>query len=317
MATYKIPQDVEAEDKLLGPFTLKQFIFLIIVAVSLWLTILAARSTITMIFLPLTLTPALFFGFLVFLGIKNQSQPAEMYLAALVRYFLKPHKRIWSQDGYVETVQITAPKKEVHQYSNNLSHVEVKSRLNNLANLMDSRGWAAKDVRYQPNLVLPNQASQDDRLVSLSQLPQILEPTDIHPSDDVMDESSSPVAQHFDDMIKQNQNRYREEAVAHMNDPDYNPYPDMHQHRIEPYNTSSAAVQNEPAPTNQPEDNQPVDRGQGTANEQSPSQTAPAQPPINPAVAQLAQNDDLTVQTIASEANRLKSLDQGTEISLH
>ena len=30
MAVYKVPQDVEAEDKLLGPFSFKQFIFLLI-----------------------------------------------------------------------------------------------------------------------------------------------------------------------------------------------------------------------------------------------------------------------------------------------
>ena len=32
MATYKVIQDVEAEDKLLGPLTLKQFIFAVVTA---------------------------------------------------------------------------------------------------------------------------------------------------------------------------------------------------------------------------------------------------------------------------------------------
>ncbi len=31
MATYKVPQDVEAEDKLLGPFTFRQFIYLMVI----------------------------------------------------------------------------------------------------------------------------------------------------------------------------------------------------------------------------------------------------------------------------------------------
>ena len=34
MAVYKVAQDVEADDKLLGPFTARQFIYLIIVALS-------------------------------------------------------------------------------------------------------------------------------------------------------------------------------------------------------------------------------------------------------------------------------------------
>ena len=31
MAQYKVPQDVEAEDKLLGPFTFRQFVYLMII----------------------------------------------------------------------------------------------------------------------------------------------------------------------------------------------------------------------------------------------------------------------------------------------
>jgi hypothetical protein len=35
MATYKVPQDVEADDKLIGPFSFRQFIYLIIVALAI------------------------------------------------------------------------------------------------------------------------------------------------------------------------------------------------------------------------------------------------------------------------------------------
>jgi len=31
MATYKVPQDVEADDKLLGPFSFRQFVYLMLV----------------------------------------------------------------------------------------------------------------------------------------------------------------------------------------------------------------------------------------------------------------------------------------------
>ena len=34
MSTYKVPQDVEADDKLLGPFSFRQFVYLMIVAAS-------------------------------------------------------------------------------------------------------------------------------------------------------------------------------------------------------------------------------------------------------------------------------------------
>lgn len=31
MATYKVPQDVEADDKLIGPFSFRQFVYLMLV----------------------------------------------------------------------------------------------------------------------------------------------------------------------------------------------------------------------------------------------------------------------------------------------
>ena len=42
MAQYKVPQDVEAEDKLIGPFSFRQFIYLgVAVLTGSWLALLA------------------------------------------------------------------------------------------------------------------------------------------------------------------------------------------------------------------------------------------------------------------------------------
>lgn len=328
MATYKIPQDVEAEDHLLGPLTMRQFIYAIIVVLSGWLTVVVAQNIATMILLPVTLLPFLFFSFLIFLGIKNRSQPAESYLAAIVRFYFKPHKRIWSQDGVMETVKITVPKKEEHNYTDGLSRYEVKSRLNNLSNLMDSHGWSAKDVRYQPTLVTPQSNYEDDRLMSLSQITQTLDPVDVHDSDDIMDNYSNPVAQQFDSMIQAKQEEVLSDALKHMKDPNYNPYPTMHQQVIQPATSQQSSVASQKSidanqmnsttspqtavvsqQTQADDDQQPITRRQGTGDE---GQTAPS-----PAIIDLAHNDEFSVQTIANQADRLKSLESGDEISLH
>ena len=93
MSVYKVPQDVEAEDKLLGPFSFRQFIFLIIAVVSLGAAYILAR-----ILLPLGLIPvpiALFFGALALPLRKDQ--PMEVYLAAVISFMLKPKKRLWQR----------------------------------------------------------------------------------------------------------------------------------------------------------------------------------------------------------------------------
>ncbi len=43
MATYKVLQDIEAEDKLLGPLTLKQFIFAVVTLAFCGLAVLFAQ----------------------------------------------------------------------------------------------------------------------------------------------------------------------------------------------------------------------------------------------------------------------------------
>ena len=139
---YKVPQDVEAEDKLLGPFSFRQFIFLIIAVVSLGAAYILAR-----ILLPLGLIPvpiALFFGALALPLRKDQ--PMEVYLAAVISFMLKPKKRLWQPDGIEYLVEVTAPKTEEKTYGSGYDQAEVRRRLSYLANLVDSRGWSIRGV---------------------------------------------------------------------------------------------------------------------------------------------------------------------------
>ncbi|QWQ31435.1 PrgI family protein [Candidatus Minimicrobia vallesae] len=88
MSVYKVPQDVEAEDKLLGPFSFRQFVFLIIAVIGI-----AIAYGLSTILLPLAIIPVpmiLFFGALA-LPLKKD-QPMEVYLAAVISFMLKPKK---------------------------------------------------------------------------------------------------------------------------------------------------------------------------------------------------------------------------------
>ena len=142
MATYKVLQDIEAEDKLLGPLTLKQFIFAIITVVLIFVAFMLAKANI---FLAIPwLIPIAFFGFMA--SPIGRDQPNDVWLAARIRFLIKPRKRIWDQSGMTELVTITAPKKITRQLVDDMNASEVRSRLGALANTMDSRGWALKNV---------------------------------------------------------------------------------------------------------------------------------------------------------------------------
>src|SRR6266567_710266 len=107
MSTYKVIQDIEAEDKLVGPLTLRQFIYAGIAALSGYLGFLFASkgaAFMLAVFVPVTLIC----GFFAFPW--GRDQPTEIWALAKIRFALKPRKRIWDQSGTRDLVTITVPK---------------------------------------------------------------------------------------------------------------------------------------------------------------------------------------------------------------
>ena len=212
MATYKVPQDVEAEDKLLGPFTFKQFIFLIGFALSAFIMYQLGRVNF---FLTIPLIPVVaLFGLL---GLyRPKDQPIENKMLAYVNYYFKPHKRIWSRDGIVEHVHIRAPKFVQKNFTDNRSQAQVHSQLQQLAQIVDTRGWSTKRAEIQsPNNLASNGASSD-RLVQPSDLTRYnQDPIDIHDSDDVYSRGN-PVTDSFEELSEAASNQARQAALARM-----------------------------------------------------------------------------------------------------
>lgn len=196
MALYKVPQDVEAEDKLLGPFSFRQFIFLIITV-----AMLAMCYGLGVVMLPLAIIPlpiAIFFGTLA-LPLKKD-QPMEVYLAAIISFILKPKKRLWRPDGIEYLVEVIAPKVEEKTYGNNYNQEEVQRRLSYLANLVDSHGWSIRGVS-DPNAV---NSSVRQEVYNEAQL-----------ANDFLDENGT-TAQNINNLISQSENRRRQQMIQNM-----------------------------------------------------------------------------------------------------
>lgn len=140
MATYKVPQDVEAEDRLLGPFTFRQFIYLLIAAIAGALAAALFQIFPLLAILPL---PVIIFFLILALPLKKD-QPMETYLAAIVSFYMKPNKRFWRPGQGETTIQITAPKIVEKSRTRDLSEEEASHRLSFLSNLVDSEGYAIR-----------------------------------------------------------------------------------------------------------------------------------------------------------------------------
>jgi hypothetical protein len=218
MATYKVIQDVEAEDKLVGPLTLRQFIYAGIAALSAYLGFLfASKGAAFMlgVFIPITIIC----GFFAFPW--GRDQPTEIWALAKIRFLLKPRRRIWDQSGTKDLVTVTVPKAIDLPLTNGLNQDEVHSRLQALADTIDSRGWAIKNVNVNLSTPTFNQTpeSVSDRLVQASSLPQEVSNVDVSAADDILDESANPIAQHFYTMTTAADVANRERLIAQMQQP--------------------------------------------------------------------------------------------------
>lgn len=148
MAVYKVPQDVEADDKLIGPFSFRQFIYLIIVAISM-----AGAWGLSRLFIPLAIIPLPIIIFFAALALPlRKDQPMEAYLSAVVSfYFLKSRKRFWIPDGIDSFVTIIPPKDSEKVLTKELDEDEATRRLSYLADLVDTHGWAIRGAGSTPD----------------------------------------------------------------------------------------------------------------------------------------------------------------------
>lgn len=287
MATYKVPQDVEADDKLIGPFSFRQFIYLIIVGLAGALAWALSQVFIGLVIVPLPII--LLFGALALPLRKDQ--PMEIYLAALISFYLKPRKRLWDADGVDSLIEITAPKVVEERRTKDITQADAEQRFGYLANIVDSQGWAIRGVSGQTG---SNVLNNDVFLEAQS-------------AQDVLDQSNS-VAQSFDAMMDREAERVRQEAIERMRQPAPVPTPAPAQPVAPtPQNDGIPPVYN-PYPTDiQQSVVQPVDDPSHVYTPpvtQTPATTSDK--PLSADIMNLANNPDLSIETIAHEARRIQ-----------
>lgn len=161
MATYKVPQDVEAEDKLLGPFTFRQFIYLLVSAGGIAVIFGLFQIFPLLAIIPI---PVVLFFLILALPLKKD-QPMEVYLASIISFYLKPSIRLWMSGQKESTIKITAPKIIEKPRARNITEEEASTRLSFLSNLVDSEGYS---IRGNSNF-------NDDFITETNNVPDILD----------------------------------------------------------------------------------------------------------------------------------------------
>ena len=221
MAVYKVIQDIESEDKLLGPLTLKGFIYAAIAGLLAFINFrLLISSNLGLLrwpFILMFLLPMILFGVLA--SPLGREQPTEVWLLSRIQFLIRPRRRVWNQSGIRHLVTITAPKRVERHLTKEFNQIEVNSRLKALATTLDSRGWAVKNVNVNLSAgpgYLEDTRDGPDRLVSASSLPQDTQALDVHAADDILDEQNNPTAQKFKQLMEQAEDSRKEDVKARM-----------------------------------------------------------------------------------------------------
>jgi hypothetical protein len=212
MARHTVPQDVETADKLIGFLSLKQFIF---VLVGCGLLFIAYTFANVNILLGIPFLPFIFVAFVLGLY-QRHDQPVEVFLAAWLKFKLAPKSRVWNQEGYEEHVIVTAPKKEVIDYTKGMTGQDVANKLTGLGIKLDTKGWSTKGVLSQDSVDLGT--GESERLLSLSSIEEIkkkYEPqqrSGLQPISDIFDANNSPTASLVEVDVDKASIRTQEEA---------------------------------------------------------------------------------------------------------
>jgi len=314
MGTYKVPQNVEAEDKILGPLTMKQFIYAMIGIAYGLLTFAILHSLSLVLWAIIGLPPMLA---LLGLGLyQREDQPLEVFVVAIADFFVRPRQRLWQKEPISEVFRLEPPPPKPEEVLRDPR--QVRSQLAELADLVDTRGWSVK----QPELQEPDETpvvDLRDRIGSEVLTPPAIEPlSEVSEADDMLS-GQTVAAQGLNTLIENTVQSVRAEAMEKMHAKTAAPAasPAAPQAGGTPPAAKPAVGPVTASPSTPP-------ASQPTAVAAAASTAAPTAPSISNSTAapsgdilKLAtEGGDLTVAQIAAQARRYSTLNEGQAVSL-
>lgn len=155
---FKVPQNVQREDTIIGPLTLKQMIILGVgggIAYAIYVSL--AKTYFMEIWLP----PVAIVGglTLAFTFLKIHSLDFHLFLMYLIEYTLLPKKRIWIQGTgapFISPFELARQKQDLKKQP--AESGKPKKSLDEIVNIVDSYGKNAgpnKQPNIKPDITQP------------------------------------------------------------------------------------------------------------------------------------------------------------------
>lgn len=131
---YRVPQNIDMADKIVGPLTMIQFLYVAIGGSIVYLTLTKGG---TFIFVVVGIPTGLLTLAMAFY--KPQDQPFSHFILSLISYLFKPKDRVWIKGSAEEAVIL--PHKEKMAPKPLPKKKITKSELQKITEVLDSGGW--------------------------------------------------------------------------------------------------------------------------------------------------------------------------------
>jgi len=162
---YKVPQNVDIEDKVIAGLTLRQFMFLMVAGGTVLTLRFIFKDRISFLFLPISVLVGGLGVALAFVRINDR--PFEIFLVSAAKTLVSPNRRVWSKDTDVEPPHPETAQKIV-EIQKKQSVGEIKSSLERLATIVDSGGaHEANITETHMTNVRPKEVDDTSRLTDM------------------------------------------------------------------------------------------------------------------------------------------------------
>ncbi|MBI2589855.1 PrgI family protein [Candidatus Berkelbacteria bacterium] len=132
---YRVPQNIDMEDRIIGPLTMAQFVYLMLGGMIIYVSYLL-------------FIPPVFFAIAFGVGIltlsmtflKIQDQPFPKFIAATLLYLVKPKQRTWQKDPTLQHMKVIEKTATTPEQKSVPGQTVTKIELNDLSQLLDTGG---------------------------------------------------------------------------------------------------------------------------------------------------------------------------------
>lgn len=148
---FKVPQNIDLADRIVGPLTLVQFLYLLVGGIVIYVLFSVVAPINVGLFFTLSFPIALFSFGLAFL--KIQDQPFGKFVMSFLTYLIRPKTRVWTKEGLPPEI-IVADTKPKHKERVTPKAIK-KSELEKLTQALDTGGHVPQPAAATVNQLKP------------------------------------------------------------------------------------------------------------------------------------------------------------------